>query len=101
MKIDTHNSNRIMESQDMLRQIMSEAIGIYMSKEPSKKDSWRGLEMWNLLQHAKHEFAEIERSREPDRFYHNCLDLINLVAMLAARTYELIEYNNRKEKENL
>lgn len=86
-----------MESQDMLRQIMSEAVGIYMSKEPSEKDSWRDLEMWNLLQHAKHEFAEIERSREPDRFYHNCLDLINLVAMLAARTREMIEYNNREQ----
>lgn len=75
-----------MESQALLREIMSEAMGIYMAKEPAERDDWRDKKVWDILQHTKHEFAEIERSRgEPDRFYHNCLDLICLGAMLAAK----------------
>lgn len=74
-----------MKSQDMLREVMAEAMGIYMAKEPAEKDSWRQKPFWNLLQHAKHEFAEIEKSSSPDRQYHNCLDLIGLAAMLAVR----------------
>lgn len=89
MKLDVGEKNRKMESQDLLRQVMSEAMGIYMAKEPSNGDSWRDnnqVTMWGLFQHLKHEIEEIDRSESKDRFYHNCLDAINLLAMLAART---------------
>src|ERR1044072_5532528 len=98
--------NRLIESQELLRSVMSEAMGIYESKEPKVGDSWRDFtdNEWQLLQHAKHEFDEIERSiGEDDRFYHNCLDLINLITMMAARKrpmgqqWIIIDKNGRLE----
>lgn len=77
--------NRLMESQDLLRDTAHEAIGIYMAKEPSEKDNWREVAYWNLLQHIRHEFEEIVKSSTPDRQYHNLLDLIGLILMLAVR----------------
>lgn len=79
--------NRLMESQDLLREVMTESIGIYMSKEPNPKfgDSWRDLSIWQLIQHLAHEVEEIKRSDTEDRQYHNALDSIVLAAMIAAR----------------
>ena len=79
--------NRLMESQALLREVMAESIGIYMSKEPNPKfgDSWRDISIWQLIQHLAHEVEEIKRSDSPDREYHNSLDAIVLAAMIAAR----------------
>ena len=99
--INPKEENDLIKSQDLLRSIMSEAIGIYMAKEPAEKDNWRRVSVWQLLQHAKHEFEEIERSDTKDRYYHNCLDLLCLVAMLASRGRDPIITkgdNNNEEK---
>lgn len=84
----TETDNRLMESQRLLREVMSEAIGIYMAKEPSEKDGWRDVNLWQLDQHLKHEHEEVNRSNTPDRLYHNLLDSIVLTAMLAVRVRE-------------
>jgi hypothetical protein len=76
--------NRIMDSQDLLRSIMSEAIGIYMAKEPKIRDQWRDLDWWQVFNHLKHEVGEIERSNSVDRQYHNLLDLVGQAAICAA-----------------
>lgn len=76
--------NRLMDSQDLLRGIMSEAIGLYMAKEPKIRDQWRDLKYWEVWQHLKHEIAEIERSDTIDRQYHNLLDLVGQAAICAA-----------------
>lgn len=78
--------SRLLESQDLIRDVMSNAMGIYVAEEPKKRDTWRETSQWTLMQHLKHEIAEIERSGTHDIYYHNCLDAINLLAMLAANT---------------
>lgn len=64
---------------------MTESMGIYMSKEPSEKDSWRDVSIWQLIQHLAHEVEEIKKSNTADRQYHNSLDAVVLAAMIAAK----------------
>lgn len=81
--------NRLMESQQLLRDTCHEAIGIYMAKEPSEKDAWRDASFWNVVQHTRHEFEEVLRSGDSaDRKYHNLCDLIGLIAMVAVKVRE-------------
>ena len=75
---------RLTESQELLRSVMSEAMGIYMAKEPKNGDEWREQEFWRLLSHLKHEIEEVERSGTLDRVYHNALDCIGQAAIIAA-----------------
>jgi hypothetical protein len=76
--------NRLMQSQDVLRQVISEAIGLYMAKEPKIGDQWREQDFYAILMHLKHEIAEIERSSSLDRQYHNALDAVGQAAIVAA-----------------
>jgi len=77
--------NRLMESQDLIRECMAESLGIYMAKEPKIRDQWREETVWKVLMHLKHEIEEIERSKSADRQYHNALDACGQAAILAAR----------------
>lgn len=86
---------RMMESQDFLREVMAEALGIYMAKEPAEKDGWREKTIFQNVQHAAHEIEEIKRSTTLDRKYHNCLDLIGQAAICAAQVR--IEWQKQKE----
>ena len=76
---------QLLKSQEIIRSVLNEAVGVYIAEEPKKQDSWRETQMWRLKQHLKHEIQEIDRSITEDRFYHNCLDAINLLAMMAAK----------------
>lgn len=88
---------RLMESQDRLREVMAEAMGIYMAKEPTEKDGWRHKNLWELMAHLAHEVGEIRHSSETDRIYHNSLDAVILAAMIAVRVRE--EYEKDKDKD--
>ena len=77
--------NELIESQENLMMVMNHAVGVYMSKEPSERDNWRRVPFWNLVKHTEHELEEVIRSGEKDRQYHNLLDLIGLMRMLAWR----------------
>lgn len=80
----TTPEKRLMMSQELLRDIMHEAVGLYMAKEPKIGDQWRDMKYWDAWNHLKHEIAEIERSTTLDRQYHNMLDLIGQAAICAA-----------------
>jgi hypothetical protein len=76
--------NRIMDSQERLRAAMSEALGIYMAKEPKHTDEWRDKQWWEVWSHLLHEIEEVKRSGTQDRKYHNLLDLIGQAAICAS-----------------
>lgn len=90
---DFKEFNRLLESQQILRDVMHEAIGVYMAKEPKIKDQWREMTLWGIWEHLKHEIEEIDRSGTKDRTYHNILDAIGLLAMLG---YRIQEHNKKK-----
>lgn len=77
-------SNELMESQDLLRECMAEALGIYMAKEPKIKDQWKNQQLWEVIEHLNHEVQEIKRSKELDRIYHNALDAIGQASIIAS-----------------
>jgi hypothetical protein len=76
---------RQIESQWIIRESLAEALGIYIAKEPSEKDTWRDKDIWSAFQHLKHEIEEIERSKTMDRQLHNALDACAQAAILASR----------------
>jgi hypothetical protein len=84
MKTNPFTKTRLTESQELLRSVMSESLGIYMAKEPKNEDQWREQEYWQILDHLKHEIEEIQRSQTLDRKYHNALDCIGQASILAA-----------------
>ena len=83
---DLNKDNRLIKSQQLLRDCFHEALGVYEAKEPKVSDSWRDMEPYQLWLHFLHEIEEIKRSQTKDRIYHNCLDAINLLGMIAVRT---------------
>lgn len=83
-KVNPFKKNRIIESQELLRSVMAESLGIYMAKEPKNFDQWREQDYWQILSHLKHEIEEIDRSITLDRKYHNTLDCIAQAAILAS-----------------
>lgn len=80
--------NRLLESQDKLRQIFNMAMGVYIGQEPKKKDSWRDIRYYDLWRHFKHEVGEIDRSDSKCKQLHNILDAINLLCMMGAKIIE-------------
>lgn len=80
--------NQLMESQNKLREVMSEALGLYMAKEPKIGDQWRTESLFKVVKHAEHEFQEILRSKTTDRQYHNVLDLIGQMSIVAVKIRE-------------
>ena len=84
MQKNPFKPTRLTESQELLRSAMSEAMGVYMAKEPKNGDEWREQEFWRIISHLRHEIEEIDRSVNLDRRYHNTLDCIGQAAILAA-----------------
>ena len=90
-------NDTIIDSRIRIRKALDQAFGVYEHEEAKKADSWRKIPLWNLIKHAEHELEEI-RSSPKDRQHHNCLDLINLGAIMASKL-ELDE-ENLKQKQN-
>lgn len=82
MKFDT---DRIDESRQMLVQSFFMGLGAYTEQEAKKKDQWRDQSYRELYQHTKHEFQEVERSKDLTKQIHNLHDLVTLSTMLLAK----------------
>ena len=80
--------NQLLQSQDKLREVFGEAIGLYIAKEPKIADKWTVDSLFKVIKHAEHEFSEILRSKTIDRQYHNVLDLIGQMAIVAVKLRE-------------
>lgn len=80
--------NKLIKSQNQLREVMAEALGIYMAKEPKIGDQWQTESLFKVVKHAEHEFQEILRSKTTDRQYHNVLDLIGQMSIVAVKIRE-------------
>ena len=80
--------NNLMESQNKLREVMGEAIGLYIAKEPKIGNQFENQSFFQVVKHAEHEFKEILRSKTQDRIYHNLLDLIGQISIVAVKVRE-------------
>jgi len=78
-------NERMKDSRRRLRQIFDMAFGVYIKEEINKQDTWQDIEWGNLWAHFKHEIKEIRDSKGRTRQFHNILDAINLLGMLAAK----------------
>lgn len=75
--------SRLTESRLMIEKAMSEAMGLYIAKEPKHTDEWRDKDVWSNMKHLEHEIDEIKRSKTSDRQLHNALDACAQSAILA------------------
>jgi len=79
---------RIDESRARLLQVAYYVLGAYMEQEAKKFDQWQDETYGQLYGHAKHEFAEIRRSKDLTRQLHNCADLVGLSLILLSKVMD-------------
>lgn len=86
--------SRIDESRDMIKQALDMAYGSYIEQEGKKGDQWRDQSIGQLGDHIKHEINDevMSNIRSGDFGYllHNAMDVIELGAMLLAKTQEIM-----------
>jgi len=85
MKVTREEDDRMMDSRQKLFSVMMMALGSYVEQEAKKKDEWRDKSWGECYAHLKHEVIEIGRSKTKTAQLHNCLDAINLAAIMAAK----------------
>ena len=85
MKVTREEDDRMMDSRRKLFSVMMMALGSYVEQEAKKKDEWRDKSWGECYAHLKHEVIEIGRSKTKTAQLHNCLDAINLAAIMAAK----------------
>jgi len=85
MNITRDEDARMSDSREKLLSVMMMALGSYIEQEAKKKDEWRDKTWGECYAHLKHEIMEIGRSKTKTQQLHNCLDAINLAAIMAAK----------------
>ena len=85
MNITRDEDARMSDSREKLLSVMMMALGSYIEQEAKKKDEWRDKSWGECYVHLKHEVIEIGRSKTKTAQLHNCLDAINLAAIMAAK----------------
>lgn len=82
---------RIDESREMIRSALDMSFGSYVEQEGKKEDQWRDQTIGQLGDHIRHEVEEIMgniRRGEIGYLQHNSMDVIELGAMLLAKSRE-------------
>ena len=86
MELSKEIDVRLSESRAIIREAMAMSYGSYVEQEAKKFDQWRDQSWWQLVQHAKHEIDELQRSGGfKTKQLHNALDLCSLGAILASK----------------
>ena len=80
--------NRVDQSRKKLVEAFYFALGAYTEQEAKKLDQWRDETYGQIYAHAKHEFAEIARSKDLTKQIHNACDLVGLSVILLANLME-------------
>jgi len=85
MRITKDEDVRMTDSRQKILSVLMMAFGSYVEQEAKKKDEWRDKSWGECYAHLKHEIVEIGRSKTKTEQIHNCLDAINLAAIMAAK----------------
>lgn len=85
---------RVDDSREKIRKALDMAYGSYVEQEGKKADQWRDESIGQLGDHIRHEVDEIMgniRRGELGYLAHNAMDVIELGAILLAKTNEALE----------